>query len=750
MPAFLLEIGLEEIPARMIAAAQKELAERVEKMLARDNLLHAHAVHSYSTPRRLAVLVEGVLAQQPDTQEELVGPSLKVAYKDGAPTPAAIAFAKKAGVKVSALRTITNAKGEYIGATVERNGRHASKVLAEMLPREMAGLYWAKSMYWRAGKPERFVRPLRWLLALLDGEVVPVEFAGLKADGVSYGHRVLHGDAPIVIAKPSEYVAKLEAAKVVVDVEARRQRIRKALDAATRTVPGARWRENEELVDAVTHLTEWPTALLGNFEKEHLTLPEEILETVMRDHQKQFVVEDAEKKLLPHFLAVLNTEVDAAGAAIIRHGNERVLRARFNDARFFWDVDQKILLVDRVEMLKNVTFHKDLGSYYDKTERNLSVAHNIASVVGINNHLSFDYAFACILHKCDLTTEMVKEFTELQGIVGGLYSRSQGFRRLSNRLPEPLAYIDMPGNNTFDSFFLLDAPAQEAELESISRAVYEHYRPISAQDRIPETKLSCVLALADKLSTIYDMFEIGLQPTGSKDPFALRRAGSGIIRILAESPEINKKVDISSLLQCLSTAQKGYKSTVGEIVHGFLLDRCEHYLQENYKVRLHVARAVRNSRALEYLSYSPNPQDRIGLGCIVDFSKTLNDSIGSPEVLAVAELLKRAANIQRQAKEKEIQFLNREDQGLLQDAAEKELAQRVTEVDASIQKNYREGKYSEVIAAIAGLQQPLNAFFESVMVMVEDEKLRNNRLALLARTVAVVRWAADFSELASI
>ncbi len=716
MPAFLLEIGLEEIPARMIAAAQKELAERVEKMLARENLLHAHTVQSYSTPRRLAVLVEGVLAHQPDTQEELVGPSLKVAYKDGAPTPAAIAFAKKAGVEVSALRTITNAKGEYIGATVERKGRPAVEVLAEMLPREMAGLYWAKSMYWRAGKPERFVRPQRWLLALLDGEVVPVEFAGLKADGLSYGHRVLHGDAPIVIAKPSEYVAKLEKAKVVADVEARRQRIRKALDAATRAVPGARWRENEELVDAVTHLTEWPTALLGNFEKEHLTLPEEILETVMRDHQKQFVVEDANGKLLPHFLAVLNTEVDAAGAAIIRHGNERVLRARFNDARFFWDVDRKILLVDRVEMLKGVTFHKDLGSYWDKTIKNKTTALVIQRQLGESSGLAFSVGIdqAVELAKTDLTTEMVKEFPELQGIVGGLYARGY------------------PGG--------------------IVDAIYEHYRPQGAKDEIPQTRLGAVLALADKITTIKLMFEKDLIPTGSKDPFALRRAGAGVVRILSENEHVRHYLNLLQIVQATFVMDAVYRHStwennveLREKILNFMLDRFEVYLQESCNVCLQVARAVRNSGAA-----MGSGGQVIGYGYIASFARALNEQVGSADVFAVAELLKRAANIQRQAQEKGIQFSGEEAAALLVDLAEKELAQRVTEVDESIQKNYREGKYSEVIAAIAGLQQPLNAFFESVMVMVDDEKLRNNRLALLARTVAVVRWAADFSELASI
>ena len=706
MPAFLLEIGLEEVPARMIAAAQAELAERIEKLLQREHLLEgAHTVRSYSTPRRLAVCVEGVQAQQPDTREELLGPSLKVAYKDGAPTPAAIAFAKKAGVDVSALQTVTNAKGEYIGATVERKGRPAADVLAEALPREIAALYWAKNMYWRAGKPERFVRPLRWLLALLDSEVVPVEFAGIRADGVSYGHRVLHGEAPVVIAQPADYAAKLEAAKVIVDAEARRQRIRKALDAAARTVVGARWREDEELVETVTHLTEWPTVLLGSFEQEHLTLPEEILVTVMRDHQKYFALEDASGKLLPNFLAVLNTEVNAEGAAIILHGNARVLRARFNDARFFWDVDQKIPLIDRVEMLKHVTFHKDLGSYWDKTERNKITAKYLLDPrredAGELLQKTIDLA------KTDLTTDMVKEFTELQGVVGGLYAKAQG-------LPQEAA-----------------------------QAIYEHYRPMGSSDAIPVTALGAYLALSDKMTTITEMFHKGLVPTGSKDPFALRRAGAGVVRILAENEHVQKKLQLVKVIHATNQYDERDENLRSQVLD-FMLDRLEFYLQESCSVSLQAARAVRNSGA------ATCDDDQTGYGYVAGFAKALHAAAGSPQVLAVAELLKRASNILRQAKEKGIPHEKHEDGNLFQDAAEKELARQVAGVQMTIQANYRAGKYNEVITAVAGLQPALNAFFDSVMVMVDDQNVRANRLALLAHTVSVVRWAADFSELASI
>jgi len=722
MPAFLFEIGLEEIPASMIFAAQTELAQRVEKLLTRERLgTDILRLTSYSTPRRLAVLAEGLLPKQPDMEEEIVGPSTKVAYRDGVPTSAAMAFAKKSGVDVSALKTIQNAKGEYVSATVHRRGRTAAEVLTSSLPAEIGGIYWPKNMYWRAGKPERFVRPVRWLLALLDEEILPLEFAGVIADRFSYGHRVLHGDKPVVIRAPHEYAENLDSAYVQVDPEARKHRIRKALDAATRQVPGARWRENEELVDTVTNLTEWPTVVLGNFEQEYLTLPDEILVTVMRDHQKYFALEDAEEKLLPNFLAILNLEVDDAGAATIRHGNERVLRARFNDARFFWDMDQKIPLVDRVEMLKSVTFQKDLGSYWNKTQRNRAVARRIIDRCDpplFDSEVKFETFCggvdqAALLAKTDLTTEMVKEFTELQGVVGGLYARAQ-------RLPD-----------------------------GVARAIYDHYKPASQTDTIPGLPAGSVVALADKISTIVDMFAIGLQPTGSKDPFALRRAGNGVVRILAEDARLNERLHLSYV--CFAAMQNTKAMEDAELrgsIYDFLLDRFEFYLRETRKINSQVARAIRKAGTTGS-DYEVGCH-LIGYGKIAGFATALHDQVGSPNVLAVAELLKRTANILRQAREKRIAFSGNESEDLFREPAERELSRKVTEVNEAIQHSYRQGNYNDVIAAIAGLQPPLNAFFDSVMVMVEDESLRDNRLALLSRTESVVRWAADFSELASI
>jgi glycyl-tRNA synthetase beta chain len=424
MADFLLEIGLEEIPARMIDGAREELAKRVTELLARERLAGATTeLTAYSTPRRLAVLVKGVATQQSDITEQVTGPALKVAYKDGSPTPAAEAFAKKIGVAIERLGKTTTPKGEYLSATVTRNGRTAAEVLAEALPSEIGGVYWAKNMYWRAGKPERFVRPVRWMVALLDNEVVRFSFGGVESGDTTRGHRIL-SDAEAPIAAAADYLQVMAEAKVIAAPKERVNRIESAIKTST-AGKDVRVRPDAALLDTVVNLTEFPSVIAGSFEREYLDLPEEVLVTVMRDHQKYFAVENEDGTLAPHFLAVINTDKDAEG--LIRHGNERVLRARFNDARFFWNTDQKIALKDRIEPLKAVTFHKELGSYYEKTAR-------VAELVNIGG-ADFDRSErkidrkamneAAWLAKTDLTTELVKEFTELQGVVGGLYAKAQ-------------------------------------------------------------------------------------------------------------------------------------------------------------------------------------------------------------------------------------------------------------------------------------------------------------------------------------
>jgi glycyl-tRNA synthetase beta chain len=698
MPDFLFEIGLEEIPARMIAPAQVELARRIEDLLSRERLLGAdHAVQSYSTPRRLAVLVKSVLPAQADTEEQLTGPSWSIAFKNGEPTSAAQAFAKKARVEVAALEKVTTPKGEYVSATAHRKGRTTAEILAEQLPKEIAGIYWPKNMYWRAGKPERFVRPVKWLVALLDHAIVPVEFARVRAANITYGHRILHAGESITIEHAEDYLGLLEAAHVTADVELRRHHIRKGLDAAVRSiaVKGARWREDEALVDTVTHLTEWPTVLLGSFDAEYLTLPEEVLVTVMRDHQKYFAVEDANHKLAPYFLTVLNTQPEEHGDEIIRHGNQRVLRARFNDARFFWDVDQKIPLTARVEMLRSVTFQKDLGSYYDKTAANLGIAEKLAESVSERGARIDTGALleATKLAKADLTAELVKEFTELQGIVGGLYARAQGLG------------------------------------EKVAQAIYWQYSPAGAEDPIPPTIEGQILGIADRFQTIAAMFSIDLEPTGSKDPFGLRRAANGIVKILAES-------GLPLTLWDLSEVSRG--PATPERLPAFFRERVEFYLRDVRGFAYDVVNAV-------VAAGHNDIRDAIAR------AEALSAVRGSDDFIAISAAFKRMNNIVRQAQEKKYYRHDIPDRiveiGLLTDPAERVLHDHTGKLAVRVEEFRSHRQYREALEQIATLRPHIDLFFDKVMVMVDDERVRNNRLALITKVKTSFSSIADFSEI---
>jgi glycyl-tRNA synthetase beta chain len=702
MAEFLFEIGLEEIPARMIVSAEQELTARVEAMLVAEKLLTDDAVvRSYATPRRLAVAISGVLGRQQDATEQLTGPAWKVAFKDDQPTPAAHAFAKKAGVPVDALVKQTTSKGEYVSATVTKAGRSAAEILTEKLPAELGKIYWAKNMYWRPGKPERFVRPVRWMLALLDDTVVPVEFGGKTAGHVTYGHRVLYGDAPVTIAVPGEYAAKLEAAYVIADVSTRRERIRKALDLATRTVEGARWREDEPLVETVTQLTEWPSVVLGTFEREYLELPDEVLVTVMRDHQKYFAADDATGKLAPHFLAVLNTQVDGAGEAVIRHGNERVLRARFNDARFFWTFDQKTPLAERVELLKAVTFQKDLGSYATKTETNLSLAGALATMVAARGIAVDEPALltATRLAKADLTAELVKEFTELQGVIGGLYARAEGLG------------------------------------EAVAQAIYWQYRPAVADDAIPPTIEGQVLGLADRMATIVDMFALGLEPTGSKDPFALRRAANGVIRILALSGLPLKLSELERL--ATSPKQDALAETATSAVAAFFRERLDFYLREVMDYSYDVAKAVLAAGADDVADAIARAQALTAVRA--------SDAEG--HLAAISAAFKRIQNILRQAREKGESYDTAAVTNTLVEPEERALHTQLGSVAPAVESLAAARRYAEALERIATLRPTVDAFFDKVMVMAPDAALRRNRLSLIAEVQQRFSSIADFSEI---
>jgi glycyl-tRNA synthetase beta chain len=558
-------------------------------------------------------------------------------------------------------------------------------------------------MYWRAGKPERFVRPVRWIVALLDGEVIPLEFAGIKAGSQSRGHRIL-SSGEVSIASPSQYVEALQKAHVNALSADREYKIRKALDAATRTVPGARWREDDELLKTVVNLTEWPSAILGSFDKEYLSLPEEVLVTVMRDHQKYFAVEDASGKLAPHFLAVLNTDGDPDG--LIRHGNERVLRARFNDARFFWDTDQKIPLVNRREMLKSVTFQKDLGNYFEKSERTYSLSYQIVGWitgggVPLNQPAILE---AARLAKTDLTTELVKEFTELQGVVGGLYAKEQG---------HPQAVAD---------------------------AIYDHYKPESMEDDVPRTLEGAVLSIADKADSIAGMFALGLIPSGSKDPFALRRQANGIIKTIA-----GHKLPLY-LADLMAQARAGYSGSEAEkkftlnadaymeAIRSFFRERLEFYLRDVLGLAYDVVNATLAARADEVVDAVARANAVAKVRPSADFA-------------SISVAFKRMKNILRQAAETKKRVAEPFHLAALKDVEEKKLAEAIPPVAAKVDQLRRSRQYEPALLEISRLRPAVDAFFDKVMVMVEDEELRAQRLGLLQRLVNEFSSIADFSEI---
>jgi glycyl-tRNA synthetase beta chain len=708
MPDFLLEIGCEEIPARMIAAASEELRERVTALLTRERLSGGEVTH-FDTPRRLAVLAAGIAASQADVVEQVTGPSVNVAYKDGQPTPAAVAFAKKAGVDVAQLENIATPKGEYIAAKVTKKGRSAAEILAESLPKELSTIYWSKNMYWQ--KPnERFVRPVRWLVALLDSEPIPLEFDGIRAGKASRGHRILSDGAVTIPHAGAAYYESLRAAKVLGRGE-REHQIRKALDAATRTIPGARWREDKALLDTVVNLTEFPSAILGSFDPQFLALPEEVLVTVMRDHQKYFAVEDAAGKLAPHFLAVLNTDSDPQG--LIRHGNERVLRARFNDAHFFWETDQKKSLLERLELLKHVTFQKDLGSYFDKTQRVQRLCSWLSEILkqsGVTVRPGVIHKAVC-LSKADLTTELVKEFTELQGIVGGLYARAQ---QLDESLPEATRF-------------------------AIADAIYDHYKPESTDDDVPRSTEGAVLSIGDKADTIAGMFALGLVPSGSKDPFALRRQANAIVKVIAE-----KKLPLR-LGDLMRDARSGYQRSdaerkfveeakFNESIATFFRERLEFYLKDVCGYAYDVVKAVLGADAEDVVD-------------AVQRAEAVKQVLHLPEFQAIGAACKRMRNILKQAAEKGIAPAATFEELPNSAQEEKDLAAYVAVNGPKVEALRKKKEYGEALTLLSTARGPVDAFFDKVMVMVEDAKLRANRLALLRTLLKEFSTIADFSEI---
>ena len=684
MSELLLEIGVEEIPDWMIPGALADFERRFAEALAKYRLAAGVSTSVEATPRRLVLFAEGLPERQADREERLTGPPRRAAFDDaGRPTKAGEGFARKAGVAVSALQTDENGR-LFVARTVE--GRAASDALAEVLPETILSISFPRSMYWLGKGGARFIRPIRWLVCLLDGKVVPFDVAGVAAGNATCGHRRL-GAGRVAVADAADYRRKLAANRVILSAEARRDKI---LAEAEELLPaGRKLRRNPRLLAALTWLTEYPTAILGGFDASYLTLPDEVLETVMLVHQKYFAVEDERGKLANAFAAVANLDGDPDGE--IRRGNERVLRARFNDARFFWDFDCKQRLAERVESLKAVTFQKDLGSYFDKTERNRAAARELAAA------LRFDAAQlqaadrAAELAKCDLTTEMGGEFPELQGRIGGLYAADQG------------------------------------EAQEVADAVYDHYLPAGSGGGLPRGAVGKVVALADKLTTLGGMFALGMMPTGSRDPLALRRAAYGVVRIVVEG-------GLPLTLDRLAAAA-GAGESAGKL-REFFVERLRYWLREAGGFAYDEIAAVLAASDAAPFDAAERAKAVAAVRLTPDF-----------EPLAVS--FKRICNILEQAGG-ERKYIGRAiDAELLEAGAEADLHAAFGRVLKKIPQLGETARYEEALREIAGLRPAVDRFFDDVLVMAENEAVRENRLTFLARFLKELSSIADFSEIVS-
>jgi len=696
----LFEIGCEEIPAGMLRKAEEELRTNIEKLLTAENLFEGVSVETFSAPRRLVAWASGLLAKQADVEIEVTGPPKSVAYDSvGAPTRAALSFAEKQRVHVSDLYLVQTPKGDYLAAKQTKLGRTAEQVLTAILPRAVHDLTWPRSMTWTGLEGARFIRPIRWVVAVLDGKPLKLTVAGIAAGRATRGHRFL-GSGAIPVSSFADYEKRLQKNGVIVRPAHREEKIAKELEAHAKR-GSYRIHEDASLRKLVAYLNEYPTVIQGNFDPAFLSLPDEILVTVMRDHQKYFAVEKKNGELAPHFLAVINLDKDGKG--VIRAGHERVLRARFADAQFFWRSDQKCRLADYLPKLERVTYESRLGSYRDKVERIRAIARWLTEQwfnLGMLQAHVAEADRAAELAKCDLATEMVREFTELQGIVGGLYARAQG------------------------------------ESDEIADAVYDHYRPVGLDDPIPRNLTGCAVALADKLDSVVGCFAVGVIPTGSSDPYALRRAALGIVKIILEKKlPVSLSLAVGAAAKALLThkPKRGVTPDQETQIFDFILDRAKFVFREREGFGYDEVSAVFRAGADDLV----DAQKRLVALKAIRKSKNFEPlAVSFKRIRKILEKANVAAADARQ--------VNPE---LFENAAERELHSAVRGAATKVQSLKRAGKYQEALDTIAGLRKVVDQFFDGVMVMAENETVRSNRLALLAELLREFTTVADFSEI---
>lgn len=679
----LLEIGTEEIPAKFMPGALSQLENTTKAKLAELRISHGE-IKAVGTPRRLAVIVREVAASQTDKHSENKGPSVKIAFaEDGTPTKAALGFARGQGVDPAALVV----KDGYVYAIVQEAGRPTQELLPELLPNIITHLSFPKSMRW-GDLDIRFARPIRWLVALFGNEVVPFTLPGVTSGNTTRGHRFL-GQAEITVNSVEEYFSRLAENYVMVDPDVRRRVIREQIEnlAVSR---GGTATIDEELLEEVVHLVEYPTALCGSFEEKYLSLPPEAIITPMREHQRYFPVTGKDGKLLPMFITVRNGGTEHID--IVCHGNERVLKARLADARFFFEEDQKVTLTDRVEKLKSIVFQEGLGTLYDKALRLERLAASIGQMLGMSQDELAIVNRGAHLAKADLVTGMVCEFTELQGIMGREYALLNG------------------------------------ENPAVAQAIFEHYLPRFAGDILPQTTAGRLISIADKIDNIIATFSRGLIPTGSQDPYALRRQALGIVHILIDAQYHVSLTDVATHAMDLLGIKDNERRTK-------LLAE----LQDFFRLRI---KNVLHDEGLRYDMI--DAVLAVGVNDIYDTwlrAKAMAIEGGTIAMQKAVQALVRVGNLAKNANTETI------DKDLFTADAEYALYKAYEDACEAIKKYEAEKNYQGVLTTLANMAAPIDAFFGAVMVMVEDTAVKNNRLALLKAISGLAAHTADLTKI---
>lgn len=683
----LLEIGMEEIPARFVRSAMQQLADKVGDWLTEARLAHGE-LKAYATPRRIAVIVSDVAEQQEDLDVEAKGPSRKIAVDDaGQWTKAALGFARGQGVAPEQLFFRELDGTEYVYARKKVVGKRTVDTLSEALSKIVTSLSFPKNMRWGAYEL-RYVRPIRWIVALFGEEVVPFDVAGVRSDRQSHGHRFLGKN--VSIPEPSAYEATLRSEFVEVDIDKRKASILKQINDLAES-KGWVIDIDQGLLEEVLFIVEYPTVLYGTFEDEFLDIPQDVLITSMREHQRYFPVKNKEGKLLPYFVTVRNG--DDTSLDVVARGNEKVLRARLSDARFFYYEDQKLAIDDALAKLERIVFQDELGTVGDKVRRIRALSGKLAEQFSVDPETRLKVDRSAEICKFDLVTQMVYEFPELQGVMGEDYARKAG------------------------------------EDADVSRAIFEHYQPRFAGDAVPASLIGAILSLADKLDTIAGCFSIGIVPTGSQDPYALRRQASGIVQIILEH---DLPISLGELFELALTQVQdriGLKRDKDEILHDlheFFALRVKNVLSET--ARYDVVDAIMAA----------------GIGRLqsaVRKAAALQDSVRAETMKANVEAYNRVDNLAAKATK------SGTDASLFTESVERELYDTWQNVRVRFIGLLESEKEHEALQALEELREPITRFFDTVMVMTDDAAVRNNRLGLLAAMAADFKRFADFQKL---